>query len=233
MGRDGPAICDRRMSYDKARHNEAAARSRARARGEDVPYLRQGPAFMDPLERLLRHVDASGDCWEWTASTTHGYGRFSRQRSHRALYEMLVGPVPEGLELDHLCRNRACVNPDHLEPVTRRVNVLRSPLAAGARARQTHCHLGHEFTPANTLISRRNQRECRACRRRRGNESQRRRRLASRSTQDPSVNSASGDRRERGVPGPASSEVRDAPHATVPPGAVARPGREVPSPVRG
>jgi hypothetical protein len=86
----------------------------------------------DPAERLLSKVEvADSGCWEWTAAKDPtGYGRFSVARSmdyaHRAAYKLLVGPIPAGLDLDHLCRNRGCVNPDHLEPVTRRENLLRS-----------------------------------------------------------------------------------------------------------
>jgi hypothetical protein len=84
-----------------------------------------------PLERLLRHVDASGDCWEWTGYRSNlGYGVSSgkgikSRQAHRALWLELVGPIVGNLDLDHLCRNRGCVNPDHLEPVTRRENMRR------------------------------------------------------------------------------------------------------------
>ena len=75
-------------------------------------------------------VDASGDCWVWTgAKNRQGYGsqRLDGKRpgAHRVVYEALVGPIPEGLELDHLCRNPSCVNPDHLEPVTHQENMRR------------------------------------------------------------------------------------------------------------
>ena len=84
-----------------------------------------------PLEvRFWSQVNKAGDCWEWTGSLRRGYGRFKTGRTsvtaHRFSYEHMVGPIPEGLELDHLCRNTACVRPDHLEPVTRLVNVRRS-----------------------------------------------------------------------------------------------------------
>lgn len=112
-------------------------------------------------------VDASGDCWEWQGPRARGYGRVSidgRMRpAHRVAYETLVGPVPEGLVLDHLCRVRACVNPDHLEPVTNRENVLRGVGPTARHAVQTHCGKGHPFTPENTYWSEKAGRRCRAC----------------------------------------------------------------------
>lgn len=81
-------------------------------------------------ERLYALIDASGDCWEWTGTIRpDGYGQLraygKMQRAHRVVWEWLAGPIPEGLTLDHLCRNRACVNPDHLEPVSVGLNVQR------------------------------------------------------------------------------------------------------------
>jgi hypothetical protein len=95
-----------------------------------------------PEQRFWRHVvrDPDTECWEWTAARKNGgYGSFAIGKgnvyAHRFAYEMLVGPIPEGLELDHLCRNRGCVNPDHLEPVTRQVNVLRGLVPEQTRQR--------------------------------------------------------------------------------------------------
>jgi len=112
-------------------------------------------------------------CWEWQGATTTGYGRFHIAHghplmlAHRYSYTTLVGPVPDGLDLDHLCRNRRCVRPDHLEPVTHRENLLRSPLTwAARRSAQTHCVHGHEFTPENTFRQHHGTRGCRTCRNR-------------------------------------------------------------------
>jgi hypothetical protein len=89
-------------------------------------------------------------CHEWTASRSpEGYGRFylngRPNQAHRVSYELFVGPIPEGLELDHLCRNRACVNPEHLEPVTRAENNARGESVSKYHALKTHCPKGHPY----------------------------------------------------------------------------------------
>lgn len=121
-------------------------------------------------ELLWRHIarDENG-CWIWTGCIAwNGYGQLRRhetghERAHRAVYKLIVGPIPEGLDLDHLCRVRACCNPSHLEPVTRSENLKRSPIAG--RPRQTHCKRGHEFTPDNSYVKGDGCRRCRACER--------------------------------------------------------------------
>jgi len=126
-------------------------------------------------ERLWAKVDKKESCWLWTGSLQgSGYatirlgGRGSKfQMAHRAAYEILRGPIPDGLQLDHLCRVRHCVNPDHLEPVSGRTNLLRGTSFSAENAAKTHCAHGHEFTPENTKARRsRPGRQCRTCERR-------------------------------------------------------------------
>lgn len=125
------------------------------------------------IERFWARVEPTGFCWLWTAGCFEsGYGQvkwFNRSRkAHQVAWELLVGPVPEGLEPDHLCRVRNCINPDHIEWVTHAENTARAHMARGAASRngrKTHCKLGHEFTPENTRIDPKGRRVCRACHR--------------------------------------------------------------------
>jgi hypothetical protein len=126
-------------------------------------------------ERFWTKVDtSSGDngCWLWMAlKSEKGYGLLwagsgsKCLKAHRVAYELMVGPIPEGLQLDHLCRNPGCVNPAHLEPVSNRENTLRGTSFAALNAAKTHCPHGHEYTPENTYIEngRHRQRRCRQC----------------------------------------------------------------------
>lgn len=122
--------------------------------------------------KFFARLERVGDCWEWTGVLSdNGYSRFymngSMHYGHRVSFEHFTGPIPDGLEIDHLCRNRKCVNPDHLDAVTRRVNLLRSPIFRGnVQANATHCPSGHPYDEENTYrIPGRSHRLCRTCRR--------------------------------------------------------------------
>lgn len=152
------------------------------------------------IDRFMRHVspDPNTGCWLFTGADRNGdgYGAFNvgdksegtyRLRSaHRVSYEIFVGPIPEGLHLDHLCRVRCCVNPAHLEPVTCREN-LRRGIGTGsgvvadkdtaarrgnvaAKRAITHCPRGHEYDEENTYHHPNGTRHCRACYRERYRE---------------------------------------------------------------
>jgi len=124
--------------------------------------------FDGPVPECAPHL---GPCWLWTASLVKGYGQFfvnhkgkaKRYLAHRLAYLLAHGEINPKLDLDHLCRVRACIHPWHTEQVTRRVNLLRGIGISAQRARVTHCPRGHEYTPENTWLSKRNQRTCRAC----------------------------------------------------------------------
>ena len=115
-------------------------------------------------ERFLHFVspEPNTGCWLWTGEITRwGYAHLSymgrKLRGHRVAYELYKGPIPEGLELDHRCRQRSCVNPDHLEAVTRSENMRRSPLVM--RQHRTHCRHGHQYDGRHTE----GYRICRTC----------------------------------------------------------------------
>lgn len=116
-------------------------------------------------ERFWSKVDTSAgilECWPWQGTLKgNGYGelaiRPAKLLAHRVAYVVNVGPIPAGLQIDHLCRNRLCVNPAHLEPVTSRENTIRG------KAFVTHCPHGHAYTPENTYRRRNGHRYCREC----------------------------------------------------------------------
>ena len=112
-------------------------------------------------------VDHESGCWIWIAARwPDGYGAFRsgdrKVRAHRWSYVHHKGPIPDGLILDHLCRNPSCVNPYHLEAVTHQTNTLRGIGPAAIHAKKTHCDHGHEFTPENTYRGKFG-RSCRRC----------------------------------------------------------------------
>jgi len=120
----------------------------------------------------MANLDFTGICWEWTGHLRDGYGLLAATRSdgrpttanvHRVVWEELVGLISDGLQLDHLCRNRRCANPDHLEPVTQAVNVRRG--ASVHRRLDVACSKGHIRTPENTYLPPTGRRACLVCRR--------------------------------------------------------------------
>lgn len=129
------------------------------------------------VARFWSKVDVGGprECWFWSAAgsiTDNGYGRVSRPdrhgnwMAHRVAYELVIGRIPDGLTLDHLCRVRHCVNPLHLEPVTSRENVLRGIGPSAMNSRKTHCIHGHELVGRNVYITPSGDRHCRVCKNR-------------------------------------------------------------------
>jgi hypothetical protein len=126
------------------------------------------------LDRLVAKIDFTSsivDCWLWTGAKSQGYGNIWRgpgagtARAHRAFYELTIGPIPQGLDLDHLCRNPSCVNPTHLDPVTNTENRRRGIRPTNGNERKTHCLRGHPFDEANTSRDKYGRRQCRTCRR--------------------------------------------------------------------
>jgi hypothetical protein len=125
------------------------------------------------IERLVYgefEVGNDDECWPWIGyRDSNGYGVTKvdgkAKRAHRVVYEMRVGPIPDGLHIDHLCRNPSCVNPLHLEPVTPRENTLRGNGLAALNAAKTACKNGHEFDDVNTYHRPTGGRACRKCRR--------------------------------------------------------------------
>jgi hypothetical protein len=132
-------------------------------KGEPFRFIAGHVAMRDVADRFwekVRQGHAPDECWPWTAGTSgsraaYGVlafkvkGRTIHKYAHRIAYELEIGPIPEGLEIDHLCRNPICVNPAHLEPVTHRENVLRGEATSAQNARKAHCIRGHLLSGAN------------------------------------------------------------------------------------
>lgn len=146
-------------------------RSRALCGMHEARRRRHGTPLWEPPsreERFWSFVDVGHPlgCWQWVGATLPtGYGQFHNLKPHRVAYELLMGAIPEDMTLDHLCRNRACVNPDHLEPVTQGVNNLRGYGVSGVNARKVRCIRGHLLAGDNVYHppSRPNARVCLAC----------------------------------------------------------------------
>lgn len=172
------------------------------ARGWCCKHYRRWKTHGDPLRKLRgsdpalvaarfwSKVRQDGDCWVWTGfKSPDGYGKFraaapSRRMlpAHRVAYEWMVADIPDGLTIDHLCRNRACVNPYHMEPVPHLVNFRRGTGPQTLRehskncaAQRTHCPQGHPYDNQNTYVAARGGRECRTCDRNRHQAARRKR----------------------------------------------------------
>jgi hypothetical protein len=119
-------------------------------------------------DRFWPKVDAEGDCWQWTGGVSNGYGMVrpggdaNQRGAHIVVWELLIGPVPDGYQVDHRCKNTLCVNPDHLEPVPPLINLMRSAAWSARNAAATECPKGHGYTTENTRIYR-GRRHCREC----------------------------------------------------------------------
>lgn len=127
---------------------------------------------MNIVEIIDKYVEKTDSCWIWRGSVNkNGYGQHgstkragSIKQAHRKVYTLLVGTIPDGMQLDHLCRNRICVNPNHLEPVSPRENLLRSPFTtASINSQKTRCKWGHPFDLQNTRTHKSGKRECIKC----------------------------------------------------------------------
>lgn len=151
-------------------------------KGQPLRYVKGSHARRKSPHEYL--VDDETGCWVWQrAKDQLGYGHLrlrdnKTRRAHRHYYEQHVGPIPEGLELDHLCRNPSCVNPDHLEAVTHRENMLRGKGFAAENARKTHCPRGHAYDKENTHVDESGGRFCLACRKIRNDAAQLKRKAA-------------------------------------------------------
>lgn len=132
----------------------------------------QFPPNLNQLERFWFKVEFTADCWIWHGGRSKkGYGLFTTYSNNkrtitasRFAYELVIGPIPETLTIDHLCQNTSCVNPFHLEPVTNQENTLRGASPSAVQSRQTYCLRGHPFYGSNLKIrSGGRGRDCRLC----------------------------------------------------------------------
>lgn len=127
------------------------------------------PRPINSVPRMMENsIQIVNGCWSWTGPVGHnGYGKCAINKksklAHRVFYQHFKGEIQSGNQIDHLCKNRLCVNPEHLEEVTAKENNLRSESPSAINAKKTHCINGHEFTVENTYVSKLGRRNCRAC----------------------------------------------------------------------
>jgi hypothetical protein len=144
-------------------------RAEGRIKGQPNAFIKGHHARLYP--KPVDYIEDDNGCWVWQRHimAVEGYGRLRIDgrfvMAHRYYYEKHVGPIPDGLVIDHLCRNRACVNPAHLEPVSLRENILRGEGIGARYARRTHCENGHPYEGDNLYVAPNGSRRCRICRR--------------------------------------------------------------------
>ncbi len=158
------------MDYDECAVSDCSAR--ARIRGWCNPHYQRWYSHGDPEwappsaeERFWARVNKTDSCWLWAAHINNsGYGWTGKALAHRKAYELTNGAIPDGMDLDHLCRVRSCCNPGHLEPVSHRKNVLRGMAPGSITFRTNICKRGHALTGANVyVVPKTGHRRCLAC----------------------------------------------------------------------
>lgn len=187
-----PAYVTKPGQWEKAKHCSISC---GRKNGKARP-RKPLPTGVSYAERFLGKVapNASNGCWEWAGHRAPtGYGQVNRNGvtayAHRVAYELAVGPIPDGLHLDHLCRNPPCVNPAHLEPVTVGENHRRGLWGV----LRTHCFHGHEWVPENLMSNGEGKRCCKVCHREQGRARKRRKQEAARESRNAPQGDASLD----------------------------------------
>ena len=169
VGRGGGKYCSKKCYYDSRNGTKASQQTRKKMSIS----IRKALAIraVSTENRFLKYIEKDKDgCWNWIGGLLHnGYGAFTGEkrksvRAHRFSYEMYKEKIPKGLTIDHLCRNKRCVNPEHLEAVTMRVNVLRGSSFAAKNARKDHCLRGHDITKKeNYYVTKFGGRQCKEC----------------------------------------------------------------------
>jgi len=135
---------------------------------QQLEKLQKKIPLQNTIKRFWSKVEFTPSCWNWVGTKYYnGYGDFSirlnRFLAHRFVYELLVGKIPDGLTIDHLCKNTLCVNPNHLDVVPIKENLRRGNSASALNAVKTHCPQGHEYTEKNTHMDSKGKRHCRIC----------------------------------------------------------------------